>query len=653
MEDAMRLLTRLLGLFLLILVLFFGSIFLLPGERIARIAADQISAQTGREVSISGDAKISFWPVLGVATGPIEVANASWSKHGPLLTADSLKVGVDVKSLIAGSIRITGLEAVRPEILLERAADGRVNWELGVEGVAPSGQSDTVKASSNTLALTLDRALVSGGKLTYRDHASGSVTEVPGLDLDLRWPDYNGAADFDLSARPFGAPIALSGRIAEFAGWIAGGISPITLSVAAGGGLVRFEGRSGIAAEAAGRLSVEAPNTPALLAALGVTGVEIPEGFGRSVTTQGDLTLTAGPKIALRSLELALDKNRLSGAVDLDLSSKPRINAQFTAPFLALKGSSGGAPGTGSGGASSQSGWSRQPLDASALGLLDGEVALVTEKLDIGGLSFGKTRLLLTIDNARAVAELRELAGYGGVVSGRVVANNRKGLSVGGSVLANGVEMQALLSDLLGVSRFSGAADAEVKFLATGQSVAQIMQSMEGSGAVKMGRGAIAGFDLDALIRAGQKGDGATVFDSLGATFVISAGNLQNNDLLLSLPGVEARGAGRVGLGAKDVDYTFTPTALQARGGRGLAIPVRVRGPWSAPKITADLEKAIDLNLKEEKKALETKVRDKVNEQIGKELDVTVEQGQSVEDALRKRLEEEAQKGLLKLLNRN
>ena len=113
----MRLLTRLLGLFLLILVLFFGSIFLLPGERIARIAADQISAQTGREVSISGDAKISFWPVLGVATGPIEVANASWSKHGPLLTADSLKVGVDVKSLIAGSIRITGLEAVRPEII--------------------------------------------------------------------------------------------------------------------------------------------------------------------------------------------------------------------------------------------------------------------------------------------------------------------------------------------------------------------------------------------------------------------------------------------------------------------------------------------------------------------------------------------------------
>ena len=120
----MRLLTRLLGLFLLILVLFFGSIFLLPGERIARIAADQISAQTGREVSISGDAKISFWPVLGVATGPIEVANASWSKHGPLLTADSLKVGVDVKSLIAGSIRITGLEAVRPEILLERAQTG-------------------------------------------------------------------------------------------------------------------------------------------------------------------------------------------------------------------------------------------------------------------------------------------------------------------------------------------------------------------------------------------------------------------------------------------------------------------------------------------------------------------------------------------------
>ena len=650
----MRLLTRLLGFILFVLILFVGSVFLLPGDRIARIAADQISAQIGREVSLGGKTTVSFWPVLGIATGRMEVANASWSKNGPLMEAESLKVGVDVKSLLGGAIRITGLEAVNPKILLEKAKDGRVNWELGVEGVAPSGQSDTAGAAkSNALALTLDRALITGGQARYIDHAAGSETTVRDVDLDLRWPDYAGAADFDLTLRPAGAPLVISGRIAEFGGWIEGGVSPMQVSLSAGGGLVRFDGRSAVKQDAAGRLSVEVPNTAQMLAALGISGVEIPKGLGQAIKAEADVTLVGGTKIALRDLSASLDHNRLTGAVDLDLDgAKPRINAQLVADALELNGTSGGAPGA-SGGGEAASGWSDARIDASALGLLNGEMSLQANRLALGGLSFGKTRSLVTIDNSRAVFELRELQGYGGGISGQLVANNRKGLSVGGSMVASGVELQGLLTDLAGIKRFSGAADAEVSFLASGASVAAIMNAIEGKGAVKMGRGTIAGFDLDALIRAGQAGGGTTVFDSLGATFTMAGGVLNNSDLLLKLPGIDATGAGRVGLGARDADYTFTPTALEARGGKGLAIPVRIRGPWAAPKITADLEKAIDLNFKEEKKAVEAKVRDKVNQKLEKELGVTVEEGQSVEDALKKKIEEEAQKGLLKLLNRN
>ena len=87
---------------------------------------------------------------------------------------------------------------------------------------------------------------------------------------------------------------------------------------------------------------------------------------------------------------------------------------------------------------------------------------------------------------------------------------------------------------------------------------------------------------------------------------------------------------------------------------------MRIRGPWANPRITPDLEKAIDLNLKAEKEKLEQKVREErkkledkaqkeINRTIEKELGVTVDEGQSLEDAFQKKLENEAAKGLLKL----
>ena len=135
----MRWIFRALGLVVVMAAIVLGALFFLPGERIARIAADQITKATGRQVIMSGDTKISLYPILGVSTGAVEIANADWSDAGPMLRADSLKIGVEPQALFGGDIRITGLEAVNPAIRLERARDGRVNWELVVEGVAPSG----------------------------------------------------------------------------------------------------------------------------------------------------------------------------------------------------------------------------------------------------------------------------------------------------------------------------------------------------------------------------------------------------------------------------------------------------------------------------------------------------------------------------------
>ena len=90
---------------------------------------------------------------------------------------------------------------------------------------------------------------------------------------------------------------------------------------------------------------------------------------------------------------------------------------------------------------------------------------------------------------------------------------------------------------------------------------------------------------------------------------------------------------------------------LEGENAKGLAIPVRIKGPWSDPSIVPDLGKAVDLNLAEERRALEEKAEREVQRAIEKELGVEVEEGQSVEDAVKEALEEEALKGLLKLFD--
>ncbi|MEP1933810.1 MAG: hypothetical protein ABJJ37_21265, partial [Roseibium sp.] len=112
----------------------------------------------------------------------------------------------------------------------------------------------------------------------------------------------------------------------------------------------------------------------------------------------------------------------------------------------------------------------------------------------------------------------------------------------------------------------------------------------------------------------------------------------------------KADGKGRVGLGKQDIDYLFTPVALRANSGNGLAIPVRIRGPWANPKITPDVSAAIDLNLDKEKKKLEEKARKDVERKLQKELGVKAKKGQSTEDALKDKAEKELKRGLLKLL---
>jgi len=168
----MRWIFRIVGALAVVAVLAVAALFMMPTEKIAKLLTDQFEKSTGRSLVLSGEVRPSLWPELGVTTGAVTLANANWSDGGPMLQADGLSVGVNTAALWGGDIRITRIEAIAPNIRLERHSDGRANWELG--GSAPSNGVQTSSLDAVPSKFSLERLAVTNGQVTYVDHGSGA-----------------------------------------------------------------------------------------------------------------------------------------------------------------------------------------------------------------------------------------------------------------------------------------------------------------------------------------------------------------------------------------------------------------------------------------------------------------------------------------------
>ena len=641
--------------FALILV---GAVFLIPAEKVAALAAREFSKITGRELVISGSVRPSFYPVLGVKTGPISVANAQWSDEGPLVQAASMEIAVDIAALMAGDVRITGLQVTDPVIVLERNEEGLANWDF--RAISGGGGTARPATPGQGTPFTLDLAALSGGSLRFIDHAAGTVVEVDAIEAEARVPDFNGVATLTGSARISGQDVAINGTIAEFAPFLAGRLVAVEVAAQAGAADVSFDGRMSLSPLAAeGAVAADLGDMAALFGLAGMDGLDLPQGLGAgSVAVDGAVTVTPEGSVHLRDGVISLDGNRLTGDLDLvTAGERPKLSAKLAAGELALAGVA--EAGGGGNGAASAGGWSDATIDVSALGAMDATVSLTASAIDFGTTKVAATRLLMTLDRARAVFDLRELAVYGGGVTGEFVVNGRKGLSVGGDLRFAGIALQPLLNGLVGYDRLTGTGDVAVKFLGVGNSEAALMQGLSGSGTLSLTKGEVAGVDVPGMLRTldtSYAGEGAkTVYDAVMGSFTIEDGVLTNDDLSLDAPGLTATGRGTIGIGARDLDYRIRPTAV-VKGGdaAGLSVPLLITGTWADPKFRLDLESIAQEKLEAEAAELQARAEEALAQKLQEELGIEAQEGENLEDAARRKLdeaiEEEAAKALERLL---
>lgn len=635
---------RLLFTILLVLVLAIGAfIFFLPGEQIARIASEQVKEQFDRHLVIEGDVNLSFFPNVGISTGPVTLSNAAWSDNGPMFQAEGAQIGVDALGLLGGNIHIKNITLKSPDILLEQDGSGQANWAdfMG----APSEDEATSEGGSNEVAeaITLEHIEVTNARIRYLD-PKGTSVEIPDLTADFKWGE--GAAVLKADVVMGGDPIKSMIQIGDLNALIAGDVTQIDLEATVGKNEFAFDGLASVYPEMSGNLRAMLPEPAKLMTALGQSAAGLPTG-----EFKGQVTLTKESILSLREGRFTVDRNDFSAEADVNLAGdKPNVVASVSAGALDLKPYLGGET-AGASSSEASSGWPTDPIDASALGLFDGKITLSATSIDLGSLNFGSSRVAIDVDNSRAVATLHQLTGYNGTVTGQFVANNRSGFSVGGDMTLSDLALQGLLTDLIETDRFTGTANARMAFLGSGGSVDAIMKSLRGDGSLMVGSGTITGINLDQLFR-GTPSGGTTIFDSMSASWTIASGVLTNTDLLMDLPSVQAKGAGTIGLGEQVLDYTFTPQ-LKNSSDTGFSFPVRVTGPWSGPNIRPDFEAVAKQNFQEEIDKLEDQAVKAVEDKLGTTKEEVENIGKNLEQELQKKLEEEVGNQLKNLLGGN
>ena len=655
----MRWIFRLLSALVILIIAAVAAFFLLPADRIANLVTDQVKAQTGRTLTISGDIRPSLWPEFGVSTGDVTLSNADWSDTDTMLRADGLSIGVTLSSLFGSNIQVTKIEAISPNILLEINKSGIGNWDLLPEAetttaaVAPGGAPGTARTFS------LDHIAISDGAITYVDHRDGTRHALNAIDATAAIPNLGGRANVTLSAAMSGQQFSLDTSVANLSDFLFVGAVETTAKLTTGKTTIDFSGVAGLTPmAAAGRLNADLADQRALFALLGTSAPDVPKGLGQQIKLSGDVTYT-GNRLSLFDASLALDHNQLTGALEVELAQTPKITAQLAGGALDFSQAVGGpaSPATTASSAPAQTGYSKDKIDVSALQSVDADITLRANSIDLGVATLGKTHTRTVLDAGRAVTEIRELAAYNGAFTGSFVLSSRGGLSARTNLQGKSIAVQPFLTQLAGYDRLIANGDVSLNVLAVGNTMDALMRSLSGDGAFSLGKGELRGLDLAGMLRnldPSFVGEGAkTIFDAVNATFTLQNGELRNDDLRMTAPVLTATGKGVSNIGDQNLDYRVSAKLLEGQTNGGLRVPVIIKGPWRNLKFRLDLESLAKEEFKDEIDQVKTVVEEAVIKKIEEETGVKVDDLNSVEDALKKELENRVTDGILDLLNRN
>ncbi len=607
---------RLLKVFLIITAVIVGfavvaiiSAFLFfdPNEFKTQIAT-AVKEETGRELVIEGDLKLTLFPWLAVEVGRTELGNADGFAADTFLQFDEAKLSVRLLPLIVsrqvtvGTASLNGLT-----VNLEVDRNGNTNWDdlAGSGDEAAESESTT---SGGGAVIDVANIEVNDANVSYTDGQAGSSFALSDLNMQtgriVADKPIDLAAEFDFSSSPgeLGGHLTIRGVAKmtddgtvfgvdglNIAGVLRGLVAEPTdfnfdaraisvdtaaQSVAAGELDLMVLGLS-MAADVQPFSYANAPEPQATLRVsafslkelMQVLDIAPPETADPNALTRVSFSADAAiasDAIALSAMSLEMDDSTMTGSLSLPTGGSGKLVFDLDVDEIELDRYM--APAEEGVAATDESGGDVE-IPADLIRTLNAEGSFEIGRAFLTGMEFKNLELGLNASGGNL--RLHPLAAdfYDGTYRGdvRVDASNDVP-TVSANENINGVNLAAMAKALFDTDNISGTINGQFVVSGSGQRLSAIRRDLDGNMSFELADGALEGTDVwyqlrkaRALFRQQVPPEptlpARTEFSAVTATGVITDGVFQNDDFLAELPFLRLTGAGMVDLVSTEVDY--------------------------------------------------------------------------------------------------
>lgn len=284
-----------------------------------------------------------------------------------------------------------------------------------------------------------------------------------------------------------------------------------------------------------------------------------------------------------------------------------------------------------------------KPLDFSALKKLNASGSLRIGSLKVSNIKSTNVRLDVKAGGDRLDVNPLSANLYQGSTSGRIQLSATATPLVAVRQSLTGVSIGPLLRDAINKDMIEGKGNLSLDVATQGQTVSAMKRSLQGKAAIDLRDGAIKGINIASTLRNAKAKLGAlkgeqvqaassaekTDFTELKGSFNIRDGVAHNDDLSAKSPLLRVGGAGDVDIGRDSMNYLLKATVvgtLAGQGGKeltelkGLTVPVRITGPFTALKYTLDFNALAEGMVKQKVEQKKEEVKSRLQEEMQKGL---------------------------------
>jgi len=559
---------------------------LIPADSVRERVKAQIRAVTGLDPVLSGEVAVSLFPTGSVRFNDVSLGDQRAGTSA--LTAEQLVVRLRFFPFLTGQIEIADVTLVRPTITIGFTSDGSSNWSGHVDTLARALQPSPDRVRS------FSEIRISHGTVIVHDDAHRIVETLSNVEFALAWPaiskSFAATGRFVWHDQPIDATLSLT----DFVAALTGDRSGLKLRISGAPLKLAYDGyishRPTLKME--GALSAD---TASLRDTLRWTSqwTSPAGGFGRF--TLKAQTNIVGRSVSLSAVNIDLDGNVGEGVLTFGGEGRQILQGTLAADAIDL------SPYISTFRFLANNDWNRQPITLAGLAGADLDLRLSAGRVTLGNIKLGRTAVAANLRRGELTVAVGESQAFGGEAGGTIgLAHSETGATFKVQMKLADIDLQQGLGELAGVRKLEGRGTLVVDLESAGGSVYALTQGLSGTASLTSKKGAVAGINLEQLLRRFERSplasrddfrNGKTAYDLLTVDLKVTKGVAGVEEIRLDASGLRLALAGSASVPARDFDLKGVASLVAARDATPpFELPFVITGPWDSPLVWPDTQ---------------------------------------------------------------